>query len=158
MLGIPEHGWVMFNVSDTVGYDLSYLTNVAIEWMRNATYGLKNMTPFAVEGFCEPGRMLCTVSYWKCYVFFEDEDKGGDLLQGPFEMDMSMGDFCKTLYNDINDNLEAWVTWYTGGSYETSEDMLDLNERRNELIDALAGLKAAIEENGQKFNGEVCFF
>lgn len=158
MLSVPEYGWTEFNISDEKSYSLSYLTDVALEWIQSATYGLKNLTPFAVEGFCEPGRMLCTVSYWKSYVLFEEDDNQGALLEGPIEIDMSMADFCKELYRDINDNLEAWVAWFTNGSNETEEDMIDLDERRKKLVSALADLKEVIDAKNEKFNGKVVFF
>ena len=42
-------------------YRLSYLTDVAVEWLGQAIHGLKTLEPFAVHGYCEPCRMICTV-------------------------------------------------------------------------------------------------
>lgn len=158
MLSVPDFGWSKFCIPNTKTYSLSYLTDVALEWIKSATYGLKNLTPFAVEGFCEPGRMLCTVSFWKCYVLLEEEDKNGALLEGPVAIDMSMADFCQELYKDINDNLEAWVTWFTCGSYEKDDDRFDLDDRREDLVNALTDLKETIDSESKKFKGGTAFF
>lgn len=81
MLSKPDYGWSEFQICDDHAYSLSYLTDVAYEWLDQAIHGLQTLAPFAVHGYCEPGRMICLVSYYTCYVVFEadggwDEKKG----------------------------------------------------------------------------------
>ena len=63
MLTKPEAGWTDFSIDKEHIYSLSYLTDVGIEWLDQAIHGLETLEPFTVHGFCEPNRMLCTVSY-----------------------------------------------------------------------------------------------
>ena len=111
MLGKPEHGWALFQLNTLChAYDLSYLTDVAIEWLDQAIYGLNTLNVFSVHGFCEPGRMICTVSYWNCYLIFEDEDRDG-VGEYQEQAQISMLEFCEKLHSDIQGNLDAWVHW-----------------------------------------------
>lgn len=126
MLSIPDAGWSMFHISDDHQYNLSYLTDVADEWLENAIHGLRTLSPFAVHGYCEPGRMVCMVSYYACYVVFEgdgmfDKPPGYRDLYG---VGLSMIDFCRCLYKDIHDNLDEWVHWalHDPEEYDDPED------------------------------------
>ena len=64
MLTKPYYGWTDFSLEGTSVYGLSYLDDIAFEWLDQAIHGLETMLPFCVKGFLEPGRMLCTVSFW----------------------------------------------------------------------------------------------
>lgn len=63
MLGKPLHGWSSLILEENK-YELSYLTDVSLEWLDSAIDGLKNLKPFAVRGFLEPKRIICVISYW----------------------------------------------------------------------------------------------
>ncbi len=112
MLGKPHAGWSDFQIDDEHTYSLSYLNDVALEWLDQAIHGLTTLEPFAVHGFCEPDRMVCTVSYWNCYVVFE-----GDGMFNPnsynhmYGAGLKMIDFCKALYSDVQNNIDDWVHW-----------------------------------------------
>ena len=67
MLSKPDAGWTDFKLKEKT-YSLSYLTAVPFDWLTQAIHGLETMLPFTVHGFCEPGRVLCTISYWNCYI------------------------------------------------------------------------------------------
>ena len=76
MLSKPDCGWTTFQLgSENTAYCLGYLTDVAMEWLDRAIHGLETEDVFSVHGFCEPGRMVCTVSFWNCYVIFEGDGK-----------------------------------------------------------------------------------
>ena len=47
MLSKPKQGWTEFSLGG-VEADLSYLTNVPIEWLDQAIHGLETLKPFAV--------------------------------------------------------------------------------------------------------------
>ena len=159
MLSIPEDGWTDFQLgSENTKYSLSYLTDVAVEWLDQAIHGLTTLDAFSVHGFCEPGRMVCTVSYWNCYVIFEG-DGWEDNCESVYTVHISMIDFCRKLYADISGNLEAWVHWdddsleEDGGSLEEA-----VNRRRTEIQGKLDALKKLIDENAEGFDEHGCFF
>lgn len=107
----PEYGWTDFQLEGTSRYVLSYVDDIAFDWIDQAIHGLETMKPFCVKGFMEPGRVLCTVSYWNCHIIAED-DQNVELEQKNVELEyshMSMLDFCKCLYEDISNNLDSWV-------------------------------------------------
>lgn len=109
MLTKPECGWTDFKIDEEHTYGLGYLTDVALDWLDQAIHGLTEIAPFTVHGFCEPGRMLCTVSYWDCYIMMEDED--GEGVYEFHGVKLNMIDFCKALYQDISKDIDAWVRW-----------------------------------------------
>ena len=163
MLGKPENGWVLFQLgSEETAYDLSYLTDVAMEWLTQAIHGLQTMDVFSVHGYCEPGRMVCTVSYWCCYVIFEEEDRN-PACQGVHQLHVSMLDFCRMLHKDISENLDAWVHWvdvyvdWDDGEDgdEAVKNALELREKT--LREKLDELKALIEERQADFDEGHCF-
>ena len=163
MLSTPEYGWTRFQLGQKESYRLSYLTDVANEWLIQAIHGLETMDVFSVHGFCEPGRMVCTVSYWSCYVIFED-DGPAPICEGVNHVHVSMIDFCRQLYTDISNDLDAWVHW----DDDSLEDDLDENdnqnlddliqERRSNIQSKLDRLKRLIEENEESFGEEGLFF
>lgn len=75
MLGKPQYGWSDFQLEHTSIYSLSYLDDIAFEWVEQAIHGLESMRPFCVKGFLEPNRLLCVVSYWNCYIICENEER-----------------------------------------------------------------------------------
>ena len=106
MLTAPDAGWTDFQLgSKETRYSLSYLTDIAVEWLDQAIHGLETLEPFSVHGFCEPGRMICTVSYWNCYIIFEGDDRN-DKCESVYTVHENMIEFCRKLYSDIDSNLE----------------------------------------------------
>lgn len=169
MLSKPEYGWTSFQLGKEA-FGLSYLTDVAVEWLTQAIHGLKTMDVFSVHGFCEPGRMICTVSYWSCYIIFED-DGPAPTCNDVSHLHVNMIDFCKMLYHDIDSYFDAWVHW-DDDELESSVDQPSDNEavnaeadgmkkaareREKLLRDKLDELNRLIEENEDDFNGG-CFF
>jgi hypothetical protein len=68
--GKPDAGWTDFSLAEGKTYSLSYLTWVADDWLAQAIQGLKTLSQFAVEGYCEPDRMVCFVSFRHCHTFW----------------------------------------------------------------------------------------
>lgn len=159
MLSAPENGWTDFQLgsAETV-YSLSFLTDVAVEWMEQAIHGLKTLEPFSVHGYCEPGRMVCTVSYWNCYIIFEGDDKG-DLCESVYTVHVSMLDFCSKLAEDIFSSMEAWVHWNENEIDEDDDESVEeaFSQRRALLLGLLDTLKGLIAEKKEDF-GEGCGF
>ena len=163
MLSTPEYGWTRFQLGQKESYRLSYLTDVANEWLGQAIHGLETLDVFSVHGFCEPGRMVCTVSYWSCYVILED-DGPAPICEGVNHLHVSMIDFCRQLYADISGDLDAWAHW----DDDALEDELDENdgrtledlvqERRSGIQEKLDRLKSLIEENEECFGEDGLFF
>ena len=56
MLTKPVNGWSDFQLDHTSVYGLSYLDDIAFEWIDQAIHGLETMMPFCVKGFLEPDR------------------------------------------------------------------------------------------------------
>ena len=155
MLGKPENGWTLFQLgSKETAYDLSYVTDVAMDWLDQALRGLQTLDVFSVHGYCEPGRMICTVSFWSCYVIFE-EDGRAPACENVHHLHVNMLEFCKKLHADLSDHLESWVRWE--GDAENEEETAALNARREALTEKLNRLKALIEEREEDFSEGCCF-
>ena len=95
-------------------YELSYLTDLPVEWLKEAIHGLEKNSPFTVTGFLEPGDMICTVGWHNCYYFSEfspAKESSLTVRQQP----ISMVEFCKMLYTDIANHLDEWVKWDDDG-------------------------------------------
>lgn len=174
MLSTPTDGWTYFRLGEET-YRLSYLTDVAAEWLTQAIHGLKTMDVFSVHGFSEPGRVICTVSFWSCYIIFENDGPAPD-CDGVDHIHVNMMDFCKKLYQDIDSNLEGWVHWNdeflecavdnslpeeledADAEKLTSAGMEDaIRNREKSLRDMLGELKKLIDENEEYFDNG-CFF
>lgn len=148
MLTKPVNGWSDFQLNNTSVYFLSYLDDIAFEWINQATHGLETLTPFCVKGFLEPGRFLCTVSYWNCHIICEDDEryplKKEDIINECSHT--SMLQFCEYLYNDITDNIDAWAAFY----YDTEKD--NYLNKKEQLIKKLLKLKQLISEKREYFD------
>lgn len=153
MLSKPEYGWSDFRLEGTAAYSLSYLNDIAFDWLEQAIHGLESMMPFCVEGFMEPGRFLCLVSYWNCHIVCEDDGRDPlDEEESVHETShISMLQFCRQLYDDISKNADEWVA-FADYMYPATTD------RKNALMQMLARLKALISEREESFREGRCFF
>ena len=131
MLSKPQHGWTVFSLGKS-NYSLSYLSNIPIEWLERAIFGLETLLPFEVYGYCEPGKMVCTVDFWECRIVFEDDKH--HKKDSYFEIaTVHMLDFCKTLHEDISAHIEDWAKW--NASYNlTKEEIQSRLDRLQMLI------------------------
>lgn len=152
MLTKPKHGWSDFQLEGTSIYGLSYLDDIAFEWVNQAIHGLETMMPFCVKGFLEPNRFLCTVSYWNCHIICEDDERlpldKEDVINEIAHI--SMIQFCKYLYYDISQNIDEWVSFV---DYEE----VDKVQRKEELEQKLEQLKKLIAEKEEYFGDNSCF-
>ena len=152
MLSKPVYGWSDFQLDDTSKYELSYLDDVAFDWLNQAIHGLESMLPFCVKGFLEPNRFLCVVSYWNCHIICEEDERY------PIEKDdvqnevshTSMLQFCRYLYDDISQNKDEWIC------FPPYEDM-DTAKREKELTKKLIRLRELISEREEWFGEGHCF-
>lgn len=152
MLTKPEYGWSDFQLEGTSRYGLSYLDDIAFDWVEQAIHGLETMLPFCVKGFMEPTRFLCTVSYWNCHIICEDEmryplDKK-DVINEISHT--SMLQFCQYLYDDIIQNIDEWVSFLDYFD-------LDTTDRKEVLMQKLVHLKELISEKAHCFDEQHCF-
>jgi len=131
MLSKPQHGWTCFTLGD-YAYYLSYLSNVPMDWLDRAIFGLETLLPFEVYGYCEPGRMVCTVGFSECRIIFEDDKRHKD--DSSFEIvPINMLDFCKKLHEDFSAYIDDWTQWNV--SYKlTKEDIQSRLDRLQRLI------------------------
>ena len=126
MLSKPQHGWTVFSLGES-NYSLSYLSNVPLEWLERAIFGLETLLPFEVYGYCEPGKMVCTVDFLECRIVFEKDDSSLEIIP------ISMLNFCKTLHEDISAHIEDWAKW--NASYNlTKEEIQSRLDRLQMLI------------------------
>lgn len=154
MLTKPQSGWSDFSLEGTSVYGLSYLDDVGIEWVEQAIHGLETLSPFCVHGNLEPGRMLCLVSYWNCYIFYEREGAG------PIKEDKdkvfeslshtSLLDFCRYLYDDISGSVDEWASF-------VDYDQKGFDEKRQRLVQRLEKLRELIEEKRENFGSKRFF-
>lgn len=152
MLTKPVYGWSDFQLERTGVYGLSYLDDIAFEWVEQAIHGLETMRPFCVKGFLEPNRFLCTVSYWNCHLVCEDDERyplNQEELIHEFSH-TSMLQFCQYLYEDVSQNINEWA------SFVDYED-LDIDKRKAELAQKLECLKNLIAERTEWFGEHRCF-
>lgn len=146
MLTKPVYGWSKFQLEGTSVYELSYLDDIAFDWLTQAIHGLETLLPFCVKGNLEPNRFLCTVSYWNCHIVYEDEERF------PLKKELvineishtSMLEFCRYLYEDISQNMDEWISFVGYVKY-------DMDERKKDLEQKLARLKELITEKEELF-------
>ena len=152
MLTKPKNGWTDFSLEGTFAYGLSYLDDIAFEWLDQAIHGLETLSPFCVKGFLEPNRMLCMVSYWNCHIIVEDDERR-PLRQEQIRREYShtsMIEFCKCLYSDISEQIDAWVSFV---------DYVDADpeKKRQQLFQKLEKLKELIGQREECFGENRCF-
>lgn len=155
MLTKPVNGWSDFQLDNTSVYGLSYIDDIAFEWIDQAIHGLETMKPFCVKGFLEPNRFLCTVSYWNCYIICENDEryplKKEDLVLVNEYSHTSMLQFCEYLYNDIINNIDEWVF------FACDAEEADYPKRKKQLAQKLLKLKELISESRECFGENRCF-
>ena len=137
MLSRPQHGWTDFSLGNSV-YCLSYLTDIPLDWLERAIFGLQTFQPFEVYGYCEPGRLVCAVDLLECRIYF-DEDKhiknDGCIKDCPCEVvPINMLEFCKVLHRDISEYIVDWEKWHSSSDHGR-EDIRFRLERLEKLID-----------------------
>lgn len=145
-------GWSDFQLNGTSLYGLSYLDDIAFEWLEQAIHGLETMLPFCVKGFMEPGRFLCVVSYWNCHIICENDERNqldNEDINTEYSH-TSMLEFCKYLYNDIISNIDEWVRF-------VDYNEVDWDEKRKVLECKLDRLKELISEKEGRFGTDRCF-
>lgn len=54
MLSCPVNGWTLFSLEGTESQLLSYLDDIAPEWLDQAIHGLKTLQPSASRDFWSP--------------------------------------------------------------------------------------------------------
>lgn len=152
MLTKPHAGWSDFQLDGTSLYGLSYLDDIAFEWLEQAIHGLETMLPFCVKGFMEPGRFLCVVSYWNCHIICENDERNqldNEDINTEYSH-TSMLEFCKYLYNDIISHIDEWVRF-------VDYNEVDWDEKRKVLECKLDRLKELISEKEGRFGTDRCF-
>lgn len=149
MLSKPKYGWSDFQLEGTSVYGLSYLDDIAFEWLEQAIHGLETLMPFCVKGFMEPDRFLCLVSYWNCHIICEYDERE-PLAEEEIVHEVShtsMLQFCQQLYDDISKYIDEWVA-FADYMYSTSVN----RKRKDDLPKKLAYLKKLISEREQDFS------
>ena len=152
MLSKPKHGWTHFQLEGTFTHGLSYLDDIASEWLDQAIHGLQTLQPFCVKGFLEPRRFLCMVSYWNCHIVIEGDERS-ELEKDDIHVEYShtsMLDFCKYLYSDISENIEEWAGF-------VDYDSIPIEEKKKSLENKLKTLKDLIIANEKCFGDDRCF-
>ncbi|MCI9052453.1 MAG: hypothetical protein HFI05_11160 [Lachnospiraceae bacterium] len=152
MLTKPVYGWSNFQLEDTSIYALSYLDDIAFEWVEQAIHGLETMLPFCVKGYLEPNRFLCTVSYWNCHIICEDDERyplHKENVINEFSH-TSMLQFCQYLYDDISQNINEWISF-------TDYEDIDVVKRNEVLTQKLMHLKRLLSEREEWFGVNRCF-
>lgn len=152
MLTRPENGWTGFSLEGTSTYGLSYLDDIAFEWLDQAIHGLETLSPFCVKGFLEPNRMLCVVSYWNCHIIVENDERyplKKEQIRNEYSH-TSMIEFCKYLYNDVYDYRDGWISFV---DYADA----DPQKKEQQLLQRLERLKALIVQREECFGEDRCF-
>jgi len=152
MLTKPVSGWSDFQLENTSIFGLSYLDDIAFEWVEQAIHGLETMLPFCVKAFLEPNRFLCIVSYWNCHIICEDDERypldESNIINEYSHT--SMLQFCKYLYNDIQQNIDEWISFIDYAD-------IDAKKRKVLLTQKLERLKELISEREVHFGENRCF-
>ena len=131
MLTKPQHGWTTFSLGKACYY-LSYLSNIPLEWLDRAIFGLETFLPFEVYGYCEPGKMICTIDFSGCRIVFEDGERLKN--ESSFEMvPVHMLHFCKALHDDLSAYIDDWASWNSSFNLSKTDILLRL-DRLQKLI------------------------
>ena len=149
MLSKLKYGWSDFQLEGTAVYSLSYLDDIAYEWLEQAIHGLETLMPFCVKGFMEPERFLCLVSYWNCHIICED-DESEPLAEEEIVHEVShtsMLQFCQQLYDDISKNIDEGAAF---ADYRYSKFVN--RKRKDDLPKKLTYLKKLISKREQDFS------
>lgn len=147
MLSQPDCGWTDFQLEGTKQYSLSDLTDVPMEWLTQAIYGLTNRRPFCVTGFMEPDTLVCVVCDQHCHILYEyDHDRLLPEADLPHEYArVGMEQFCKMLHDDIAHHLEDWTAFDPLLSSSDSKSR-EYRARKAQLRKKLAILAHLLEE------------
>jgi len=132
MLSVPKYGWTDFSIGGNE-YSLSYLTDVPIDWLESAVYGLTNQRPFVVYAECEPEEIHLTVTEMFCHVIYEGHEPNPET----YFVKMTMLDFCKALYADISRDVDAWADW---SRYDDENFREEQKRKIQSLLDELDAL------------------
>lgn len=119
ILSVPEAGWTKLQFTKEE-HELSWLTSVPLQWLDAAIYGMKTGDPFTVWGDQESeGKVYCTVTQDGCYVFEEYNYRDVEYVW------LFPEEFCRLLYKDISENIDAWVKeWDIGDTPEESRRLI----------------------------------
>lgn len=131
MLSKPQHGWTDFSLGDSY-YSISYLTNVPLDWLERAIFGLETLQSFEVYGHCEPGSMVCTVDFSECRIFFKDDKHHKNDIPLVI-VPINMLDFCKKLHEDVLAYIDDWSKWNASNNL-SKEDIQSRLDRLQKLI------------------------
>lgn len=156
LLEAPRCGWVKFSLPEIRRrFNLSYLTDVPLDWLNSAIYGLEHLLPFCVKGVMEPNRMICIVSYHRCHILIENEDNVHETWRDipNYVSHTDMLTFCIRLHEDIRRNMEEWGRWLSGDMEKS-----DLLSRKEEINKKLERLEELIELRAEQFQGNSFFF
>ncbi len=156
MLSKPNAGWTTFQLAGSSAYKLSYLDDIAFEWLEQAIHGLKTLQPFCVKGFMEPTRFLCVVSYWNCHIICEDDRRHsltGDDIKNEY-VHISMLDFCKELHDNILKSTDEWADFAPLFDDDREEIICC---KKDLLRTMLAQLQQLIAEREESFGKNRCF-
>lgn len=159
LLSEPEYGWSTFTLPDVEEeFELSYLTDVAMDWLESAIFGLEHLSPFCVFGNLEPDRLLCTVSYWHCHLAVESQDRAQEELRDITHLhsNTDMLSFCTYLRDSIQTHFEQWFKWDAVEVADMSAS--ERQNRRRKLHRRLERLSALIESQAEHFGEKRCFF
>ncbi|WP_409967480.1 hypothetical protein RFF05_12905 [Bengtsoniella intestinalis] len=152
MLTKPLHGWTDFQLEGTSTHALSFLDDIAYEWLDHAIHGLETLSPFCVKGYLEPDRFLCTVSFCNCHIIIEDDERDPlteeDILSEYSHT--SMIAFCKYLHQDISQYFEEWVSF---ADWRHNAEI----DKRDELTLKLKKLEDLIAEKEYFWDENRCF-
>lgn len=154
MLMKPKARWTEFQLEGCSSYYLSYLDDIAFEWINQAIWSLETMKPFCVKGFLEPYRFLCTVSYWNFHIIVENE-KTVPIPKEDIHYQIAhinMIEFCQNLYEDILNAFNEWV-YFT----DIVDDNYNAEEKSQLLSEKLDKLKALILEKEHCFKEQKYF-
>lgn len=152
MLERPEFGWSDFQLEGIKPSPVSYLDDIAFDWIDQAIHGLETMLPFCVKARMEPGRLICIVSYYNCYTICENDlnepPEGGKVRTDYSHTNML--DFCIQLHDDISKYIEEWAkfTFVEGADRDDDEKW---NEKRKILEEKLKRLEDLISEKRRYF-------
>lgn len=149
MLAKPENGWSEFALKNVKSKFLSYISDLPFEWVEAAIEGLYHEKPFCIHGFMEPGRAICLVSRYQCYVITENEFER-DLNDVEVEISpTNMHEFCKMLSEDLRKYQDEWLT-FALASYDEPEES-ETAEIKDKFEERLSKLENLLKEREKDF-------
>ncbi len=141
ILSNPKCGWASVDLGKFKGC-VSYLNDIAFEWLNALKVAIKNKTIATLYGDEEGSEFYIVLdNYYGFVVQFRKETKVIDI-------DYGIIDFAQELCEAIKTDIKGWANFCEFEDYGEAE----LKEKENELLELIANIKESIKNARENNN------